>query len=114
MNWNTLNSTLQLDLIDRDSEERPVLIFKHSTRCGYSASALDRIESKWQEQDGDRFVPYYLDLLKYRAVSDAIASRYHVTHESPQILVISKGKCICSVSHQDIQYPGLMSLTVPE
>ena len=44
----------------------------------------------------------YLDLIAYREVSNAIASKFNVFHESPQILLIQNGKCTYHASHSDI------------
>ena len=109
MNWNTLNSVSQLDQIDTESKEHPVLIYKHSTRCGICTAALSRLERKWQGSDNERLKPYYLDLLQHRNVSNEIASRYSVHHESPQVLVIRNGKCVYSQTHMQISYDELMS-----
>jgi bacillithiol system protein YtxJ len=46
---------------------------------------------------------YYLDLLNYRAISNAIAEKFSVYHESPQILLIKNGECYYDESHGGIQ-----------
>ena len=46
--------------------------------------------------------PYYLDLISYRNVSNEIAERFQVYHESPQILLIKDGDCYHDASHLDI------------
>jgi bacillithiol system protein YtxJ len=46
---------------------------------------------------------YYLDLLNYRAISNAIAEKFSVYHESPQILLIKNGECNYDESHGGIQ-----------
>lgn len=98
MNWLPLNSLSQLDEIDLKSNLSPVTIFKHSTSCSISGMSKMRLEGKW-DLDNDA---YYLDLIKYRPISQAIAERYHVHHESPQILLIKNGECIYDASHFDI------------
>ena len=45
---------------------------------------------------------YYLDLLNYREISNAIASRFKVYHESPQLLVIKDGNVLKHASHGSI------------
>jgi bacillithiol system protein YtxJ len=45
---------------------------------------------------------YFLDLLKYRSISNKIAEDLGVRHESPQLIVIENGKAINSASHQHI------------
>jgi len=108
MNWNSLTQEAQLQAIDEESANQPVFIFKHSTRCSISAMALNRLESKWQPGDEATIKPYYLDLLNYRPISAAIAQRYGVEHESPQVLVIQNGKCTFSASHNSIRYDDLV------
>ena len=112
MNWNQLTATEQLTEIDKNSNELPQFILKHSTRCSISAMALNRIESKWKDEDMLKLTPYYLDLLNYRVVSTAIASHYGVEHQSPQVLVIFKGKCVYSATHSDIRYDALISASL--
>ncbi|MCC6370223.1 MAG: bacillithiol system redox-active protein YtxJ [Bacteroidia bacterium] len=109
MNWNQLTSKQQLDLIDEESKQTPVLLFKHSTRCSISSTALSRLERKWQEADGQKMKPYYLDLLQHRDVSNCIASHYGVEHQSPQALIISNGKCVYSATHLDIFYDEIIT-----
>ncbi|MCD6068945.1 MAG: ral stress protein [Bacteroidetes bacterium] len=111
MKWNELLHTDQLEKIDRESNTTPVLILKHSTRCSISSVALSRIESSWKEEYGMNLKPYYLDLLSHRDVSAAIATRYGIMHESPQVLVISGGKCIYSETHSGIRLSGILEHT---
>lgn len=61
----------------------------------------DRLERQWRDADGGLPV-YYLDLIRYRTVSDYIAVSLSVQHESPQILLIHNGACVYSVSHSAI------------
>ncbi|MFN8436701.1 MAG: bacillithiol system redox-active protein YtxJ [Cytophagales bacterium] len=109
MNWNQLTSTDQLAQIQESSVEKPVLIFKHSTRCSISSSALNRVERNWDDKFLNQITPYYLDLISYREVSNAIADIFGVQHQSPQVLLIYKGKSIYDTSHMDINLPEIMS-----
>lgn len=103
MKWNELNNIGQIDQLDIESQTYHILIFKHSTRCSISDTALARIERGWQNKFDDKIKPYYLDLIKHREISNVIAEKYQVNHESPQILLIEKGKCIYHASHTAIQ-----------
>lgn len=108
MNWIRLNDLTQLDAIDATSQKTPVLIFKHSTRCNISAAALSRLERAWTTSDDAERTTYYLDLLAHRDISNAIAERYDVEHESPQTLVIRNGKCVHVEAHFGITYAGTL------
>ena len=99
MNWNNLTEEVQLDEIITDSHQKPILIFKHSTRCSISSTALNRLERAWKEEESPA---YLLDLISYRPISQKIAEIFEIEHQSPQVLVISNGKCSYSATHWDI------------
>ncbi|SNS47202.1 bacillithiol system protein YtxJ [Ekhidna lutea] len=103
--WNHLNDVSQLEQLDEISKEKPVVIFKHSTRCSISAMALSRFERAY---DGETpFEMYFLDLIAFREISNEVASRYGVQHESPQTILIKDAKAIVDASHMGISYQEL-------
>ncbi len=99
--WNELTELQQLDTIVEESAEVPVLIFKHSTRCSISRMALKGFEREYAIEEDD-VKAYFLDLLAHRDISNEIASRFNVIHQSPQILLIKNGQAIFDASHSDI------------
>ncbi|HEX9152834.1 MAG TPA: bacillithiol system redox-active protein YtxJ [Flavobacterium sp.] len=100
INWNELTDLGQLNEIIFISNEKPVAIFKHSTRCSVSRMALKQFENEFNSSD--KVTPYFLDLIAHRDISSAIADRFGVTHESPQLLLIKDGKAVYNVSHSAI------------
>ncbi|TDB60040.1 bacillithiol system redox-active protein YtxJ [Arundinibacter roseus] len=104
MNWTSLVEESQLENIREESQQHPVLIFKHSTRCSISSASLARLERNWKESDVAGTVPYYLDLIANRTVSAKVAATFDIPHQSPQILLISRGECIYDASHFDINF----------
>jgi bacillithiol system protein YtxJ len=98
--WINLEDLGQLNEIINASEEKPVVIFKHSTRCSVSRMALKQFENEFNLQG--KMDAYYLDLIDNRAISNEIASKFDVVHQSPQLLVIKNGKCIYNISHSEI------------
>lgn len=101
VNWVILDKENQLDTIIDESENLPIAIFKHSTRCSISTMAKSRLERDW-DMSSEEVKTYYLDLLTYRSVSNAIAIKFGVEHQSPQILLIKKGEVIYHASHSGI------------
>ncbi|HZW78566.1 MAG TPA: bacillithiol system redox-active protein YtxJ [Flavobacteriaceae bacterium] len=99
--WHIISDERMLDEIIEESEKVPVLIFKHSTRCGISRAVLKIFERNYKLNE-DQLKLYFLDLLQYRDISNRIASRFGVQHESPQILIIKGGKSIYDTSHHSI------------
>lgn len=109
MNWNTLTTIAQLEtIVNAQSYNEPILLFKHSTRCSISTASLSRVERNWKEDDNTKVQPYYLDLLQHRDVSNHIATLTGVEHASPQVLIIKNGKCVYNASHSDIRYDDIM------
>lgn len=106
IHWIPLQRPEQLDTIVADSHSRPQVIFKHSTRCSVSSMVLNRLERDDQPSSMDF---YLLDLLSYRPISNDIAERFHVHHESPQIIIIKNGEAIFDESHLAIQMDEIAS-----
>lgn len=108
MKWNELTSMEGLDALIESSEDHPVMIFKHSTRCSISSTALDRMMRQWTGEDSTKVTPFYLDLLNYRPLSNAIADKTGIEHQSPQVILLKNKKVVWDASHWDIDYKELM------
>ncbi|UYQ91301.1 bacillithiol system redox-active protein YtxJ [Chitinophaga horti] len=104
MNWMELTNEEQLQQIQSDSFLRPVVIFKHSTRCSISAMAKSRLDRSAQPQGMDF---YYLDLIRYREISNKVSGMFNIQHESPQVLVLREGKCVYDESHMGISMDAI-------
>ena len=99
MNWIPLTKVEELEVIDKESFSRPVVIFKHSTTCSISHMAKGRLD---RSKAPANISFYYLDLKQFRSVSNAVASHYDVAHESPQVILVANGKCVYDESHNGI------------
>jgi len=98
LNWIPLQTIQQLDELLADTEVNS-LLFKHSTRCGISVRDLCKF--------------YYLDLLNFRSISEQVAMRTNVVHQSPQVLLFSKGEVVFHASHQDIDASAIQKIIIP-
>lgn len=105
--WHELVEVDQLDKIIEESMTKPVVIFKHSTRCGISRGVLKIFERNYSLTD-EQLKLYLLDLLAHRDISNEIAKRFQVQHESPQLLVIKEGKVVHHDSHHSIEASDLL------
>jgi bacillithiol system protein YtxJ len=105
MNWIDLADDQQLKEIIELSKQKTQLIFKHSTHCSISSMAKSRLERSVQPKGIDF---HFLDLVKYRQLSNKIAHHFGVYHESPQILLIKNGQCIFDESHSAIMMEEIM------
>jgi bacillithiol system protein YtxJ len=104
MNWILLTEEPQLEQIKEQSMTQPVVIFKHSTRCSTSTMARMRLE---RDPVPANTSFYFLDLIRYRSISNRVAEDFSVHHESPQVLVIRNGECIYEDSHNGISMKEL-------
>ncbi len=102
MEWIPIHNAAQIDAILAASFGKPQLVFKHSTRCGISMHALDRME-KGENKLSPLIDCHYLDLLAYRAISNLIAEKWNVPHLSPQVIVLKAGKVAYTSSHSAIE-----------
>lgn len=105
LNWKELDTLEMVHQIKHASEDTDILIFKHSTTCSISQMAKLRLESQWDDQLD--LVPYYLDVKKYREISNEVADVFSVHHESPQVLLVRNGECLYDASHFDISVKEL-------
>ena len=96
-----LEDMAKFNMLMTNSFSTPQLIFKHSTRCSISRFVLNTFIANYGYSSQD-FGAWYLDLLAYRSISNVIAQRLDVLHESPQLIIIKNGKTLESASHENI------------
>ncbi|WP_190808972.1 bacillithiol system redox-active protein YtxJ [Flagellimonas sp. S3867] len=106
--WIPLVTEEQLDEIKEKSKGRTQIIFKHSTTCGISRMVLNMF-SKSYDLSGEIDI-YFLDLHAYRNVSNAVAAKFQVMHQSPQLLIIKNGETSYHTSHGAITDSDLSEL----
>ena len=96
--WIMLTALEQLDDIAKKSVSRTQVIFKHSTTCGVSRMVLNGFERNpvFKENSADF---YFVDLHRHRDISNEVAQKYQVHHQSPQLLVIRNGQTVAHDSH---------------
>lgn len=100
MKWKNLDNIDELNVIIKESYNKPQLIFKHSTRCIISKMALRNFEGEFDFEE--KVEAYYLDLIAFRNISDKVSEVFNVAHQSPQILLIREGEAVYSESHEGI------------
>lgn len=93
-----LTSLEALDALIVESGARPVLLFKHSETCGLSLQAHEEVQDL--VADATFEVPVHLvSVQRSREVSNAIAERLRVRHQSPQMLLVQDGEVAWHTSH---------------
>jgi bacillithiol system protein YtxJ len=65
---------------------------------------MDRLEREWNDNELPEVALFYLDLLRHRDISNAVAEEFGVEHQSPQVLLVSNGKSVLDLSHFEIDF----------
>jgi bacillithiol system protein YtxJ len=94
-NFIELNSVEKLEELFEKSNEQPVVLFKHSLTCPISAGVYAEVSGV--ESDVNLVI-----MQKSRDVSNEIASKTGIRHESPQAIVLKNGEAVYNASHYDI------------
>lgn len=107
-NFINVDSLESLDRLFEESHRRPVVLFKHSTSCGISSGVYREVGLVTADVN-------VVVIQTHREISNAIASRTGVRHESPQAIVLRYGQPIYHASHYDIEVTHIEeNLTVRE
>jgi bacillithiol system protein YtxJ len=94
-NFIEVNSIEKLDKLFEESNEKPVVLFKHSVTCPISAGVYYEVAEV--EADVNLVI-----VQNARDISNEIASKTGIRHESPQAIVLKNGKPVYHASHYDI------------
>ena len=94
-NFINVTSRAELDDLFQKSKEHPVFLFKHSLTCPISAGV-------YQEISGVAGDVHLAVMQRARDVSNALAEKTGIRHESPQAIVLKDEKPIYHASHYDV------------
>jgi bacillithiol system protein YtxJ len=94
-NFIKLDSTEILDELFQKSHEKPVVLFKHSVTCPISSEVYREVSTLAADIN-------LVVVQTARNVSNAIAERTGIRHESPQAIVLKDGKPVYHASHFDV------------
>lgn len=90
-----LKTVEHLDELFQKSHEEPVVIFKHSVTCPISSHVYSEVAEINAEVN-------LVVVQTERSISNAIAERTGIRHESPQAIVLKDGKPVYHASHYDV------------
>lgn len=82
-----------------ESQDRPVLLFKHSRYCGISCEALDELQMHIDNREAGAVAYKMITVQTHRPVSDAVSHRLGIRHETPQAILLRDGKPVWNASH---------------
>jgi bacillithiol system protein YtxJ len=86
-------------------KEKTIFVLKHSTTCPISQAAFGEYEKFAREHNE---VPaYILTVQDARPLSNHIADKYQIKHESPQAILFSQNNIVWNASHWKITNKSL-------
>lgn len=85
----------------KQSQTRPVILFKHSNTCPVSEKAHKRVK-KLEKQRGFADNMYITVVQRARDISDMIEEELGVKHESPQVIIIYNREAQYDADHEDV------------
>lgn len=97
-----MTSIEQLNSAVEATEDQPLLLFKHSTRCPISAHAYQEMNDYLHNNPNEHVKYGIIYVVEDRPVSNEAADKLGVKHESPQAILIKKGISVWHTSHSDI------------
>jgi len=107
--WEYLRDVNTFKQLVHESSEKPLVIFKHSTRCPISSMALDRFNDAASEIAAESNL-VMIDVIDDRPTSLHVADALGVMHQSPQVLVVHNEKAVYDNSHNGIQGKTVLEL----
>jgi bacillithiol system protein YtxJ len=88
-----------------ESELGPAWLLKHSNSCGVSEDAYEEFSTHAEARDSDSH--WVLTVQKSPGLSHLIAARLGVEHETPQVILLVKGKVQWVATHWDVRHASL-------
>lgn len=102
MPYRELTSIEEWENVFQQSDDKPVVVFKHSTTCPVSANAHEEFSNYLNGAPKDNIDYVLVKVIESRPVSNKIAEDTGVKHESPQIIYIDKKAKVWTASHWSV------------
>jgi bacillithiol system protein YtxJ len=100
--FSRLTDQSSLDELIERSQKEPVIVFKHSTMCPISASAYRELEPLGSKVN-------LIEIQASPSLSQEVEKRTALRHESPQVIVLRRGKAVWDASHWQIKVSAVES-----
>ncbi len=105
MSYQSIDSISDFDAVLKQSDSETVAVFKHSSTCDLSATAKD-------EMANVKLPVFELVVQTARPLSNHIESHFGIRHESPQVILISRGEPIYDASHRAVTADSIHTAAV--
>ncbi len=106
--WDEVLSVEHIDEIFESSSNQQIVIYKHSNQCGTSFFAKKNIEII-DKSDFENAGFYIIDVIRQRPLSNYLAEKVGVRHESPQLIILKDKIVTWHGSHHQVSSNNLLS-----
>lgn len=109
--WHAPQTEEEVDeLIEASKSDRPQIIYKHSYRCSISLFVKSSLDAEMDEiLHQTNTNAYLVDVVGMRSVSNYIAQKTGIQHQSPQLILLHNGSPFWSASHGNVRAENLKS-----
>ncbi len=105
--WNRPNSTKEIDAMFEEGSGVHI-IYKHSFACSVCIFTMNSLERELDAISGFG-TPHFIDVREQRSLSDRVAERSGVRHESPQVVIIRDGQAFWTASHGEVRSDSVLN-----
>jgi bacillithiol system protein YtxJ len=93
--------------IIEESQKNPTIIFKYSNSCITSERLRQTLEKELVEKRLTKPI-FLVTVQTNKALSKNVEDYFEIKHESPQIILVNKGKVVYSKNHHHIKVADLL------
>lgn len=105
--WNIPETENDVEQIFDRSSEKPQLIYKHSNSCSICWFTKSEIEAA-SESILALADLHFVNVVKFRTISNLISAKSGIIHHSPQVLIIQNGEVVWNASHGRIRANAIL------
>lgn len=100
--WREITEIHEWEQLWENSDKKPIVVLKHSTKCPVSANALAEFEAYLNDKPNSEPEYVLVKVIESLQVSNRIAEDTGVKHESPQIIWIKDKQKRWDTSHWSV------------
>jgi len=105
--WNIPDSPHDVEQLFDRSSNRPQLIYKHSNSCSICWVSKSQIESV-SDSINELADAHFINVVRSRPLSNLVASKTGIIHQSPQLLIVHDSNVVWDVSHGGIRANSIL------
>lgn len=99
----------ELGQILDESNQRQIILFKHSTTCPISSRAWQEVQNLIKESS-DEVLVGMIKVIESRLISSQVTEEFGIKHQSPQVLLVCGRQVLWHAAHHEVTQAKLMKV----